>query len=51
MVRDKWLNKLAGAGQDTVFFAGNMHRWPRDFLILGVYYPPSAATSQQTLPI
>lgn len=51
MIRDKWLDKLAGPAQDTVFFVGNMHRWPRDFLILGVYYPLAAATSQQTLPI
>jgi len=48
-IRDKWLNDLAGPGKDTVFLVGNMHRYPRNFLILGVYYPPRHATDQQQL--
>lgn len=48
-IRSKWLDDIAGSQKDVVFFAGNMHKWPANFLILGVYYPPETATAQQQL--
>lgn len=39
-VREKWLSQLCGPEKDTVFFAGNQHRHPDSFLVLGVYWPP-----------
>lgn len=47
MIRDKWLHDLAGRNKDLVLFAGNMFRYPQNFLVLGAYYPPRDATAQQ----
>lgn len=39
-VKAKYLTELCGPDKDTYFFTGNMLKHPRDFLILGVFWPP-----------
>lgn len=39
-IRQRWLGEMCGPDKDTYFFAGNMHRFPDRFLILGVFWPP-----------
>lgn len=40
MIKDKWLGELCGPMKDTYFFAGNMQKYPSNFLVLGVFWPP-----------
>jgi hypothetical protein len=42
-IREKWLNDLCGPKRDPVFFVGNQHGHPRGFLVLGVFWPPTAS--------
>lgn len=39
-IRDKWLNDVAGPNRDPLFFVGNQHRFPDQFLLLSVFWPP-----------
>lgn len=39
-IKDKWLNVVAGADRDPLFFVGNQHRFPDQFLLLSVFWPP-----------
>jgi len=38
-IKQKWL-EIAGPKKDVYFYVGNMWRQPRNFMILGVFYPP-----------
>jgi hypothetical protein len=38
-LKDNWLGKLCGADRDTYFFTGNMMAHPKNFLVLGVFWP------------
>jgi hypothetical protein len=38
-VRRRWTDTLCGADRDVVFFVGNMHQHPANFLVLGVFWP------------
>jgi hypothetical protein len=33
---------MCGEGKDTIFYVGNMHRHPKSFLVLGVFWPPKS---------
>ncbi|MFH1613522.1 MAG: hypothetical protein ABIG61_00350 [Planctomycetota bacterium] len=44
-IRKKWFSELCSPKRDTYFFVGNMHRFPKQFLILGVFYPPRSQPS------
>jgi hypothetical protein len=39
-IRTKWLDDLCAPRNNTVFFIGNQKRFPEQFMVLGVYYPP-----------
>ena len=48
-MRQKFVDELWAPDRDTVLFAGNMAQHPGSFLILGVFWPPSAALQQSLL--
>lgn len=41
-VRETWLDKLCSPKKDTYFFVGNVWRRPKQFMVLGVFYPPKS---------
>lgn len=42
-VRARWTDELCGPDRDPVFFVGNMHQRPGNFLVLGVFWPRKPA--------
>ena len=44
-IREKWLDRLCEPTKDTYFYVGNIWRRPKQFMILGVFYPPKSAPS------
>ena len=40
-IRAKWVDELCGPTRAALFFVGNMHRFPHQFLLLNVYSPPA----------
>jgi hypothetical protein len=44
-IREKWFDDLCGSTRDTYFYVGNMWRHPKQFMVLGVFYPPKAPPS------
>lgn len=41
-IRETWLDKLCSPKKDVYFFVGNVWRHPKQFMILGVFYPPKS---------
>jgi hypothetical protein len=41
-IRQRFLDEMCAETKDTVFFVGNMHRHPKSFLVLGVFWPPKS---------
>jgi hypothetical protein len=39
-IKERWLSRMCSVKNDIYFFVGNMHRFPTNFMILGVFYPP-----------
>ncbi len=39
-IREKWLDNMCSKRKDTHFFVGNMKRFRKQFMVLGVFYPP-----------
>lgn len=39
VVRRHWLEEVCGEDKDPVFFVGNMHRFPSQWLLLGIHWP------------
>jgi len=39
-IRAKYLDELCGPRKDTHFFVGNHSRFPKSFMVLGVFWPP-----------
>jgi len=39
-IKKRWLDHICSPNKDTFFYVGNMKRFPNNFLILGVFYPP-----------
>jgi hypothetical protein len=39
-IREKWLDTLCSPTRDTYFYVGNMWQRPKQFMVLGVFYPP-----------
>lgn len=39
-IREKWLDDLCGPKKDTYFYVGNIWQHPKQFMVLGVFYPP-----------
>ena len=42
-IRETWLDKLCSPKRDVYFFVGNVWRRPKQFMVLGVFYPPKSA--------
>lgn len=45
-IQEKWMDELCGPKKDTYFYVGNIWMRPKQFMVLGVFYPPK---SEQTL--
>lgn len=41
-VRSKYFDEMCGRTKDPHFFTGNMQAYPKTFLILGVFWPPTS---------
>jgi hypothetical protein len=41
-IREKWLNTLCAPTRDTYFYVGNIWQRPKQFMVLGVFYPPKS---------
>lgn len=41
-IREKWLDDLCGPKKDTYFYVGNVWQRPKQFMVLGVFYPPKS---------
>jgi hypothetical protein len=39
-IAEKWMALVDGTKKDPYFYVGNLHRFPRTFMVLGVFYPP-----------
>jgi len=39
-IRQRYLEEMCAPSKDTIFFVGNAHRFPRVFMVLGVFWPP-----------
>jgi hypothetical protein len=39
-IRHHWLNDLTGPSRDPLFLVGNQHRFPNQFLLLSIFWPP-----------
>jgi len=39
-IKEKWLTVMCLKNTDPYFFVGNMHRFPKNFMVLGTFYPP-----------
>lgn len=39
-IREKWLDVMCGIKKDVYFYVGNMWQRPKQFMVLGVFYPP-----------
>ncbi len=42
-IRETWFDKLCGPAKDTYFYVGNIWQRPKQFMVLGVFYPPKSA--------
>jgi len=41
-IKEKWLDTLCSPKKDVYFFVGNVWLRPKQFMILGVFYPPKS---------
>ena len=41
-IRTKWLGEIFDESREVSFFVGNLHRFPTQFVLLGVFWPPKA---------
>lgn len=39
-IKEKWFGELCAETKNTHFYVGNMQRFPQQFMVLGVFYPP-----------
>lgn len=39
-IKERWLQRMCCNNTDPYFFVGNMHRFPKTFMVLGTFYPP-----------
>jgi hypothetical protein len=42
-IKQKWFSDICGPKKDVYFYVGNVWRRPKQFMVLGVFYPPKAA--------
>jgi hypothetical protein len=48
-IREKWLGELFGPNKESLIYIGNMAAHPKNFLVLGVFWPPKLQGSQLSL--
>jgi hypothetical protein len=48
-IREKWLGELFGPKRESLIFIGNMALHPKNFLVLGVFWPPKLQGLQLSL--
>ena len=48
--RERWLSKVCADSREQLFFVGNLHKYPKTFQVLGVFWPPRAQPKEQ-LPL
>jgi hypothetical protein len=39
-IRRKWIGEILDSSREVSFFVGNLHRFPAQFVLLGVFWPP-----------
>ncbi|MDO8525843.1 MAG: hypothetical protein Q7S07_05085, partial [Candidatus Omnitrophota bacterium] len=39
-IKERWLTRICSSKNDVYFFVGNQNRFRKNFMILGVFYPP-----------
>ena len=44
-IRERWFDDLCASARDTYFYVGNMWQRPKQFMVLGVFYPPKSPPS------
>ena len=42
-MKETWLERLCGLSRDTYFYVGSVWKRPKQFMVLGVFYPPKTA--------
>lgn len=42
-IKQKWLDDVCGHKKDVYFYVGTVWRRPKQFMVLGVFYPPKTA--------
>lgn len=48
-MHQKWFEEICAPSRDVHFFVGNVHQYPKTFMLLGVFYPPKAVPGQGAL--
>jgi hypothetical protein len=48
-IREKWIGELLGPHRESLIYIGNMASHPKNFLVLGVFWPPKLEGSQLSL--
>lgn len=48
-IREKWFTQIAGPQRDVHFFVGNLHKRPRQFMLLGAFWPPRGVMDRMQL--
>jgi hypothetical protein len=46
-IREKWMEIVNPETKDAYLFVGNQQRFQNQFMVLGVFYPPTSAESKQ----
>lgn len=46
-IKAKWLDEMCAEHRETMFFVGDQHHWPGQFLVLGTFYPEYALDAAQ----
>jgi hypothetical protein len=44
-VSEKWMDTLCGPTSDTYFIVGNIWQHPKQFMVLGTFWPPKSPPS------
>jgi len=46
-VREKFLTQMCGPDRDTYFFLGTVLAHPKNWVVIGVFWPPKPPKSQE----
>ncbi len=48
-IRTKWLGEIFDKSREVSFFVGNLRRFPTQFVLLGVFWPPKVAAESSRM--